>query len=429
MMDSPAPRAGAQDKAEDTRMQQNHHLHLKKLGVLTALVAILALWCATALAALSYPFMTTTSDKVNMRRSASATSVVLERLDKGAAITVTGASGNYYKVTYNNRTGYIMKQYVVTDADSIVTPTPVPVETVGGYPYDTVTTAKVNLRAKRSTSSDILKKIPEGATVTVKGVTGTFASVDYNGTSGYVKVDYLVLKQVVKANERFIPPYGTGASLFIRPVLFGSGPQVGVKPADEYLLIIFVTPVGPYYKEGFNPIRVIIDRDHDRAAPLGTGHIKAGGNYGASLISSEEAHDKGYPSVLYLDAKEKKHIDECGAANFFGIRDGRYITPKSHSVLPSITNMSLMTLAADLGLKVESRPVEAEELSTFSEAGACGTAAVISPIGSIYDPETNHTYTYNNSEPGEWSKKLYHKLRAIQYGEEPDTHGWNLVLE
>ena len=238
-----------------------------------------------------------------------------------------------------------------------------------------------------------------------------------------------MVKQVVKANERFIPPYGTGASLYIRPVLFGSGPQVGVKPADEYLLIIFVTPVGPYYKEGFNPIRVIIDRDHDRAAPLGTGHIKAGGNYGASLISSEEAHDKGYPSVLYLDAKEKKHIDECGAANFFGIRDGRYITPKSHSVLPSITNMSLMTLAADLGLKVESRPVEAEELSTFSEAGACGTAAVISPIGSIYDPETNHTYTYNNGEPGEWSKKLYHKLRAIQYGEEPDTHGWNLVLE
>lgn len=121
-----------------------------------------------------------------------------------------------------------------------------------------------------------------------------------------------MVKQVVKANERFIPPYGTGASLYIRPVLFGSGPQVGVKPADEYLLIIFVTPVGPYYKEGFNPIRVIIDRDHDRAAPLGTGHIKAGGNYGASLISSEEAHDKGYPSVLYLDAKEKNTSMSAG---------------------------------------------------------------------------------------------------------------------
>ena len=128
-----------------------------------------------------------------------------------------------------------------------------------------------------------------------------------------------MVRQVVRANERFVPPYGTGASLYIRPVLFGTGPQVGVKPASEYLLIVFVTPVGPYYKEGFNPIRVIIDRDHDRAAPLGTGHIKAGGNYGASLTSAEIGHEKGYPSVLYLDAKEKKHIDECGAANFFAI--------------------------------------------------------------------------------------------------------------
>ena len=237
-----------------------------------------------------------------------------------------------------------------------------------------------------------------------------------------------MVREVVKANERYIPPYGTGASLYIRPVLFGSGPQVGVKPADEYLLIIFVSPVGPYYKEGFNPIKVIIDRDHDRAAPLGTGHIKAGGNYGASLISSEEAHHKGYPSVLYLDAREKKYIDESGAANFFAIRDGKYITPKSHSILPSITNLSLMTLAKDLGLEVEARPVEASELNTFEEAGACGTAAVISPIGSVFDPETNHTYVYNNGESGPWCQKLYHKLRAIQYGEEPDNYGWNLIL-
>ncbi len=237
-----------------------------------------------------------------------------------------------------------------------------------------------------------------------------------------------MVREVVKANERYIPPYGTGASLYIRPVLFGSGPQVGVKPADEYLLIIFVSPVGPYYKEGFNPIKVIIDRDHDRAAPLGTGHIKAGGNYGASLISSEAAHQKGYPSVLYLDAREKKYIDESGAANFFAICDGKYITPKSHSILPSITNLSLMTLAKDMGLEVEARPVEASELSTFEEAGACGTAAVISPIGSVFDPETNHTYVYNNGESGPWCQKLYHKLRAIQYGEEPDNYGWNLIL-
>lgn len=189
-----------------------------------------------------------------------------------------------------------------------------------------------------------------------------------------------MVRQVVRANERFVPPYGTGASLYIRPVLFGTGPQVGVKPASEYLLIVFVTPVGPYYKEGFNPIRVIIDRDHDRAAPLGTDTSRPEANYGASLTSAEIGHEKGYPSVLYLNAKEKKHIDECGAANFFAIRDGRYITPKSHSVLPSITNMSLMTLAAEMGLQVEQRVVDYDELGTFDEAGSCGTAAVISPI-------------------------------------------------
>lgn len=212
------------------------------------------------------------------------------------------------------------------------------------------------------------------------------------------------------------------------PYCSGPARRVGVKPASEYLLIVFVTPVGPYYKEGFNPIRVIIDRDHDRAAPLGTGHIKAGGNYGASLTSAEIGHEKGYPSVLYLDAKEKKHIDECGAANFFAIRDGRYITPKSHSVLPSITNMSLMTLAAEMGLQVEQRVVDYDELGTFDEAGSCGTAAVISPIGSIYDPENGRTFAYNDGKPGPWCEKLYHKLRAIQYGEEPDTHGWMTVL-
>lgn len=237
-----------------------------------------------------------------------------------------------------------------------------------------------------------------------------------------------MVKEVVEANERFIPPYGTGASLYVRPVLFGSSAQVGVKPANEYLLIIFVTPVGPYYKEGFNPIKVMIDRYHDRAAPLGTGSIKSGGNYGASLLSAEEAHAKGFAAVLYLDAKEKKYIDESGAANFFAIRDGKYITPKSPSILPSITNMSLMTLAGEMGLEVERRPVEASELATFEEAGSCGTAAVISPIGTVYDPDSDHTYTFNGGKPGPWSAKLYEKLRAIQYGDEPDTHNWNVLL-
>lgn len=237
-----------------------------------------------------------------------------------------------------------------------------------------------------------------------------------------------MVKEVVKANERFVPPYGTGASLYIRPVIFGIGPQVGVKPADEYVLIVFVTPVGPYYKEGFSPVKFIIDREHDRAAPCGTGHVKAGGNYGASLISSEWAHSEGYSGVVYLDAKEKIYIDECGAANFFGIRDGVYVTPDSRSVLKSITNKSVQTLAADMGLKVEKRPVPLNELSEFEEAGACGTAAVISPIGEIYDPVNNKKYIFGNGKAGEWSTKLYDKLRAIQYGDEPDTHNWNVIL-
>lgn len=239
-----------------------------------------------------------------------------------------------------------------------------------------------------------------------------------------------MVKQVVKANEEFIPPYGTGASLYIRPLLIGTGAQVGVKAANEFTFLIFVTPVGPYYKEGFKPIKVIVDRDHDRAAPRGTGHVKVGGNYAASIYSGEIAHDKGYPSVLYLDAKEKRYIDECGAANFFAIRNGSYITPNSHSVLPSITNMSLRQLAEDLGLKVERRAVEVTELPSFSEAGACGTAAVISPIGSIFDPQTNETVVYGDgTTAGPWCVKLYETLRGIQYGELEDKHGWTTIVE
>ena len=238
-----------------------------------------------------------------------------------------------------------------------------------------------------------------------------------------------MVREVVKANERYIPPYGTGASLYIRPVLFGSGPQVGVKPADEYLLIIFVTPVGPYYKEGFNPIKVIIDRDHDRAAPLGTGHIKAGGNYGASLISSEEAHKKGYPSVLYLDAREKKYIDESGAANFFAIRDGKYITPKSHSNSALHYEPESDDVGQGVGAGSRNPSGGSVRIGHLRRGRSLRNGrAVISPIGSVFDPETNHTYVYNNGESGPWCQKLYHKLRAIQYGEEPDKYGWNLIL-
>ena len=234
----------------------------------------------------------------------------------------------------------------------------------------------------------------------------------------------------VKKNRRFVPPYESGASLYIRPLLIGTSAQVGVRPAKEYLLIVFVTPVGPYFKEGFKPTPMVILREYDRAAPLGTGRYKVGGNYAASLAADEKAHKMGYSAVLYLDAKEKKYIDECGPANFFGIKNNSYITPESTSILPSITNKSLMQLAKDMGMKVEQRRVPVEELATFEEAGACGTAAVISPISRIDDLDENKTYVFCKDEsPGPVCEKLYHKLRAIQYGDEPDPYGWVTVLD
>ena len=235
---------------------------------------------------------------------------------------------------------------------------------------------------------------------------------------------------VVKKNERFVPPYESGASLYIRPLLIGMSAQVGVKPAKEYLFLVFVSPVGPYFKEGFKPTPMAILRQYDRAAPLGTGRYKVGGNYAASLVAGEKAHAMGYSAVLYLDAKEKKYIDECGPANFFGIRGNSYITPKSSSILPSITNKSLMQLAEDLGMTVEVRQVPEEELSTFDEAGACGTAAVISPIARIDDLDENKSYVFSkDGKPGPICEKLYNKLRAIQYGDEPDTHNWVTIVE
>ena len=243
------------------------------------------------------------------------------------------------------------------------------------------------------------------------------------------KFEEAVLK-VVKLNERFVPPYESGASLYIRPLLIGSGPQVGVKPATEYLFVVFVTPVGPYFKGGFQTTPFVIMREYDRSAPLGMGKYKVGGNYAASLVAGQKAHELGYSAMFYLDAKEKKYIDECGAANFFGIKNNTYITPKSSSILPSITNKSLMVLAVDLGLNVEQRPVPVEELATFEEAGACGTAAVISPIERIDDYDEKKSYIFSHDgKPGIICEKLYKKLRGIQYGDEPDTHGWVTVLE
>ncbi|NDW13166.1 branched-chain amino acid aminotransferase [Bacteroides sp. 214] len=237
------------------------------------------------------------------------------------------------------------------------------------------------------------------------------------------------VKKVVELNERFVPPYGSGASLYIRPLLIGTSAQVGVKPAAEYMLVIFVTPVGPYFKSGFKPSPYAILRHFDRVAPLGTGRIKVGGNYAASLQAGDEAHRLGYSAVLYLDAKEKKYLDECGPANFFAIRGNSYITPKSDSILPSITNDSLTILAEDMGMTVERRPIEVSELATFEEAGACGTAAVISPIERIDDLDEKKSYVFSkDGEAGPICTKLYNKLQGIQYGDEPDTHGWNTIV-
>jgi branched-chain amino acid aminotransferase len=238
------------------------------------------------------------------------------------------------------------------------------------------------------------------------------------------------VKKAVSLNKEFVPPYESGATLYIRPLLIGSGAQVGVKPASEYLLLVFVTPVGPYYKAGFKPIDVLIERDSDRAAPLGTGHIKVGGNYAASLIAQEKAYKNGFSAVLYLDAREKKYIDEAGTANFYAIRDNTYITPHSHSILPSITNKSLMQLAEHMGLKVERRKISIDELNTFEETGACGTAAVMSPIDKIVDQENNITYSYcKNGQAGPVSVKLYEQLRGIQFGDIADPFGWVTIVE
>ena len=236
-----------------------------------------------------------------------------------------------------------------------------------------------------------------------------------------------MVKKVVRLNEAYIPPYESGATLYLRPLLIGTGAQVGVRPATEYLFMIFVTPVGPYFKGGFSTNPYVIMRDYDRAAPLGTGTYKVGGNYAASLKANQIAHEKGYASEFYLDCKEKKYVDECGAANFFGIKNNTYVTPESTSILPSITNKSLMQIAEDLGMKVERRPIPEEELATFEEAGACGTAAVISPISRLDDLEEGKSYNFGE-KPGPWSLKLYETLRGIQYGIIEDKHNWTMVV-
>ena len=234
--------------------------------------------------------------------------------------------------------------------------------------------------------------------------------------------------RTVNANRRFVPPYGTGASLYIRPLVIGISPQVGVKPAEEYMLLVFVTPVGPYFKEGFKPVHLVVEEEFDRAAPNGVGDVKLGGNYAAGFRASLRAKANGFDDVLYLDAKEKRFVDESGPANFFGITsEGCYVTPRSGSILPSITNKSLITLAREMGLKPEHRPVKIEEVFSLQEAGCCGTAAVITPVGSITWGNRKAVFT-QNGQPGDYCTSLYDKLIRIQLGEDEDKHGWNRIV-
>lgn len=237
------------------------------------------------------------------------------------------------------------------------------------------------------------------------------------------------VEKIVKLNKEFIPPYGSGAALYIRPLLIGISGILGVKRSEEYLFLVFASPVGPYFKEGLKPITLYVEEKLKRAAPGGTGNVKVGGNYAASLIVSKKVKEMGYNEVLYLDAVHNKYIDESGPANFFGItEDKKYITPESESILPSITNKSLMVLAGELGLNVEQRPMPVDEIFNLKEAGCCGTAAVITPVKSITYRDKTVTYI-EGDQIGEYSLQLYNKLRAIQLGEEADIHGWNYKIE
>ena len=236
--------------------------------------------------------------------------------------------------------------------------------------------------------------------------------------------------KTVEANEAYVPPYGSGATLYIRPYMFGSNAVIGVKPADEYQFRILTTPVGPYFKGGAKPLTIRVS-DFDRAAPHGTGHIKAGLNYAMSLHAIVSAHQEGYDENMYLDAATRTKVEETGGANFiFVTKDGTVVTPKSDSILPSITRRSLMYVAEHyLGLKAETREVYFDEVKDFAECGLCGTAAVISPVGKIVDHGKEICFPSGMTEMGPVTKKLYETLTGIQMGRIEAPEGWIKVIK
>lgn len=238
------------------------------------------------------------------------------------------------------------------------------------------------------------------------------------------------VEETVRANARWVPPYGSGASLYLRPFMFGTEPVIGVKPANEFQFRIFATPVGPYFKGGVKPLTLRVS-DFDRAAPRGTGHIKAGLNYAMSLYAIVDAHEQGYDENVYLDSATRTNIEETGGANIIFItEDGKLVTPKSDTILPSITRRSLIHVARDyLGLEVEEREVALSEIHRFAECGLCGTAAVISPVGKIVDHGKEICFPSGMESMGPVTQKLYDTLRGIQMGEIEAPNGWIRVIE
>ncbi len=237
------------------------------------------------------------------------------------------------------------------------------------------------------------------------------------------------VKKVIALNQEWVPPFGTGASLYLRPFLIGTSPHVGVHPSEDYSFIVLCMPVGPYYRNGFLPVKAYIQEDFDRAAPKGVGNVKVAGNYAAGMRGDFDGKDRGYPICLYLDSASHTYIDEFGTSNFLGItKDNKYVTPASNSILPSITNKSLQVIAAeDFKMKVERRQIHVTELSDFAEIGACGTAAVITPVYSVV--HGSKTYTFGNeNKAGDILTRFFKEIQGVQYGEIEDRHNWMMKV-
>jgi len=235
------------------------------------------------------------------------------------------------------------------------------------------------------------------------------------------------IRLALEKNRDYLPPYGTGATLYFRPLLIGTTPRLGVGPGQDFEFIVIPSPIGPYYPGKFHCTTFIVERHVDRAAPLGTGCYKVGGNYAASFRATEAAHAQGY-DCMFTDSKTHRYIDECSAANFIGIKGNEYLTPRSSAVLPSITNDSLMCLAQDMGLVVQRRKIRIDELDLIEEAAACGTACVISPIDRVIDPDKGRMYVFGQ-KPGPIMTRLYNALLDIQYGRAEDRYGWCEVID